>query len=59
MCAVCWTGAQIIPVSAAAGRYIWVNHLRYRRGPGGDPEPEVEAGVEVEVEVEDAEPIPV
>jgi hypothetical protein len=53
MCAVCWTGAQIIPVSAAAGRYIWVNHLRYRRGPDGDPEPEVEA------EVEDAEPIPV
>ena len=31
MCAVCWTGAQIIPVSAAAGRYVWVNHLRGRR----------------------------
>ena len=33
MCAVCWTGAQIIPVSAVAGRYVWVNHMRGRRGP--------------------------
>jgi hypothetical protein len=44
MCAVCWTGAQIIPVTAVAGRYVWVNHLRGRRpgraDPGPEPEPE-------------------
>jgi hypothetical protein len=39
MCAVCWTGAQIIPVTAVAARYIWVNHLQGRRAAGRAPEP--------------------
>jgi hypothetical protein len=39
MCAVCWTGAQIIPVSAVAGRYVWVNHVRgWRRASEAETE---------------------
>jgi hypothetical protein len=45
-------------VSAAAGRYIWVNHLRYRR-PGPDPAPDAEAAVEPPGDDIEAEPIPV
>jgi hypothetical protein len=56
MCAVCWTGAQIIPVSAAAGRYVWVNHLRGRRrtseaAPPEEPSPEEQSSVETGVPV--------
>jgi len=44
MCAVCWTGAQIIPVGAIAGRYVWVNHIRGRRpsaeAPAEEPSPD-------------------
>jgi hypothetical protein len=50
MCAVCWTGAQIIPVSAIAGRYVWVNHLRGRRATAAETEPET-------APEEDAEPV--
>jgi hypothetical protein len=46
MCAVCWTGAQIIPASAVAARYVWVNHF------GGGGRPDID---DTEGEVHDAE----
>jgi hypothetical protein len=42
MCAVCWTSGQVIPAAAVAGRYVWVNHLKGRRGSGRPSEPEPE-----------------
>jgi hypothetical protein len=41
MCAVCWTGSQIIPASVVAVRYVWINHFGGRNAADED-EPEQE-----------------
>ena len=57
MCAVCWTGTQIIPATALAARYVWVNHFQLRRTPkvaehqtADDPDHEAAGPHEHEVE---------